>query len=199
MYVFAPRRHCSSIVADAICGQVIDEVKKENFSLKLKIYFLEDRLSKLSPDQIDLALKENIELQVQCSTIRHELKRYKKLLFEAEEVITSNSAQREEAASSGNGGRRERELERMLHEERAAWERERVASEAKIKELMRDAAKRERGLDADDKVRFLLRISEANADAEWSRRNLRAFNSKFSSRRSRSLNFSPSNRISTRS
>ncbi|CAG8646823.1 7490_t:CDS:2, partial [Acaulospora colombiana] len=38
--------------------RVIDEIKKENFSLKMKVYFLEERLSKLGPDEMERALKE---------------------------------------------------------------------------------------------------------------------------------------------
>ncbi|KAH8930270.1 hypothetical protein BT69DRAFT_908743 [Atractiella rhizophila] len=63
---------------------VIDSVKKENFNLKLKIFFLEDRLAKLAPDQIDAALKENIELKIEFQAARTEMKKYKRLLLEAE-------------------------------------------------------------------------------------------------------------------
>jgi hypothetical protein len=38
--------------------QVIDEIKKENFSLKMKVYFLEERVSKMGPDEMERALKE---------------------------------------------------------------------------------------------------------------------------------------------
>ena len=48
--------------------QVIDQVKRENFGLKLKIYFLEERLAKLAPDQVNQALKENIELKIDFQT-----------------------------------------------------------------------------------------------------------------------------------
>lgn len=76
--------------------KVIDEVKKENFNLKLKIYFLEDRLAKLAPDQVDLALKENVEIKVEFQTVRQELKRYKRLLLEAERAIAQAKAERDE-------------------------------------------------------------------------------------------------------
>ncbi|KAI9602205.1 hypothetical protein KEM48_000774 [Puccinia striiformis f. sp. tritici PST-130] len=76
--------------------KVIDEVKKENFNLKLKIYFLEDRLAKLAPDQVDLALKENVEIKVEFQTVRQELKRYKRLLLEAERAIELAKTERDE-------------------------------------------------------------------------------------------------------
>lgn len=37
---------------------MIDELKKENFSLKLKIYYLEEHLAKISPENVDQALQE---------------------------------------------------------------------------------------------------------------------------------------------
>lgn len=38
--------------------KVIDDIKKENFSLKLKVFFLNERLDKLGPEHRDAALKE---------------------------------------------------------------------------------------------------------------------------------------------
>ncbi|TFY83178.1 hypothetical protein EWM64_g832 [Hericium alpestre] len=43
----------------------IDNLKKENFSIKLKVHFLEERLAQLAPDQIDAALKQNINLKIE--------------------------------------------------------------------------------------------------------------------------------------
>jgi len=38
--------------------QVIDEMRKENFSLKLKIYFMQERLQNMAPEHIQAVLKE---------------------------------------------------------------------------------------------------------------------------------------------
>lgn len=38
--------------------QIIDEIKKENFGLKLKIVFMEERLKKLGPEHNEEAIKE---------------------------------------------------------------------------------------------------------------------------------------------
>jgi Skp family chaperone for outer membrane proteins len=124
---------------------VIDSTRKENFSLKLKIYFLEERLAKLAPDQVDLALKENIELKVEFQTLRQELKRYKKLLIEAEAAI--ESLKREMQSGPGSGGARERELEREMRRMKEEWERERQGWEAALAETKaeaRQARERER-------------------------------------------------------
>ncbi|GJJ73159.1 hypothetical protein EMPS_05517 [Entomortierella parvispora] len=69
--------------------KVIDELKKESFSLKLKIYFLEERLAKISPEHVDQALQENIDMKVKLQTMNSELKQYKRLLLEAQAVIDS--------------------------------------------------------------------------------------------------------------
>jgi chromosome segregation ATPase len=57
---------------------------------------LEDRLAKLAPDQVDLALKENVEIKVEFQTVQQELKRYKRLLLEAERAIELAKTERDE-------------------------------------------------------------------------------------------------------
>ncbi|EWC44591.1 hypothetical protein DRE_06672 [Drechslerella stenobrocha 248] len=67
--------------------KVIDDIKKENFSLKLKIFFLDDKLNKLGPEFNDVAIRENIDLKVEHTTLRAELKRLKKCLMDSEKLI----------------------------------------------------------------------------------------------------------------
>ncbi|KAG0004343.1 hypothetical protein BGZ79_009575 [Entomortierella chlamydospora] len=74
--------------------KVIDELNKQNFSLKLRVYFLEDRLAKLSPEHADQAANENIELKVKLQTLASELKQYKRLLQEATAAIKALQAQK---------------------------------------------------------------------------------------------------------
>jgi len=45
--------------------QVIDSLKKENFSLKLKVHFLEERLQENNPEHVELALRQNINLKIE--------------------------------------------------------------------------------------------------------------------------------------
>lgn len=54
----------------------------------------------LSPDSIDSALRDHIELQVESATLKQELKRYKKLLLTAEKTIQSTVRERDEMGSS---------------------------------------------------------------------------------------------------
>ena len=133
----------SSAVGVAIVSQVIDEIKKENFDLKLKIHFYEQRLERLAPDQIDLALRENIQLKVEFQTLRTELKRYKKLLIEGNRAIETLTKERDarEAMAGRSAGKQEREMELELRRrrERETKEREeREALERRVGELGRE-------------------------------------------------------------
>ncbi|KAF9140776.1 hypothetical protein BGX30_005982 [Mortierella sp. GBA39] len=74
--------------------RIIDELKKEGFELKLKIFFLEERLAKISPEHVDQALQENIDMKVKLQTMYSELKQYKRLLMEAHAAIEALQAQR---------------------------------------------------------------------------------------------------------
>jgi len=82
---------------------VIDELKKENFSLKLKVHFLEERLAQLAPDHIETALKQNINLKIEVQSRGVELKKYKKLLLQMEQELSR--------AKDQSDGPRERELQ----------------------------------------------------------------------------------------
>ncbi|KAK0460353.1 spindle associated, partial [Armillaria novae-zelandiae] len=62
----------------------IDHLKKENFDIKIKCHFLEERLAQLTPDQINAALKQNIDLKIELSAHGQEIKHLKKLLLELE-------------------------------------------------------------------------------------------------------------------
>ncbi|KAJ7441428.1 microtubule associated-domain-containing protein, partial [Mycena latifolia] len=42
----------------------IDNFKEENFNIKIRVHFLEERLAPLAPNQIDAALKQNISLKI---------------------------------------------------------------------------------------------------------------------------------------
>ncbi|KAG6903750.1 hypothetical protein DXG01_015168, partial [Tephrocybe rancida] len=65
----------------------IDNLKKENFSIKLRVHFLEDQLAKLAPDQMDAALKQNINLKIEVRQRGMETKKLKKLVLELEREL----------------------------------------------------------------------------------------------------------------
>ncbi|GAB1603713.1 thyroid receptor-interacting protein 11-like isoform X3, partial [Argonauta hians] len=77
------------------CEQLIEELRKENFSLKLRIYFLEDRCrQKFGSDD---TFKMNIELNVQVESLKNEVVEKQELLKKAYHALESlsNSHQQE--------------------------------------------------------------------------------------------------------
>ncbi|OCH85364.1 hypothetical protein OBBRIDRAFT_798243 [Obba rivulosa] len=88
----------------------IDNLKKENFNIKLKVHFLEERLAQLAPDQIDAALKQNINLKIELQQHRMDNKKLRKRVKELEEDLAH--------LQRGSGGARDRarELEELLQE-----------------------------------------------------------------------------------
>ncbi|XP_056012294.1 golgin subfamily A member 4-like isoform X5 [Ostrea edulis] len=73
----------------------ITDLKKENFNLKLRIYFMEERMQQRLGDGDDV-FKFNIELKVEVETLKKELKEKQELLQKASEAIEAFSAKREE-------------------------------------------------------------------------------------------------------
>jgi len=77
------------------------------------VHFLEERLAQLAPDQIDAALKQNINLKIEVQQRGMEIKKLKKLVLSLEHEL-------EHLQRSGGGGssnrNRERELEEKLEE-----------------------------------------------------------------------------------
>ncbi|PCH38489.1 hypothetical protein WOLCODRAFT_115591 [Wolfiporia cocos MD-104 SS10] len=127
----------------------IDSLKKENFNIKLKVHFLEERLAQLAPDQIDAALKQNINLKIEVQQRGMEMKKLKKLVLELEREL--------ERLQRGSGGTHAqvRELEEKLGER-----------EGEIRELRRRRAVNP----GDDVVRDL---EARNADLEEDLENVR--------------------------
>jgi hypothetical protein len=61
----------------------LSQLKKENFNLKLRIYFLEERMGHMSSaDDKDDPVKKNIELKVMCS--------FSLRVFVCENSVTAN-------------------------------------------------------------------------------------------------------------
>ncbi|KAI0295796.1 hypothetical protein BC826DRAFT_1104178 [Russula brevipes] len=137
----------------------IDNLKKENFNIKLKVHFLEERLAQLAPDQVEAALKQNINLKIEVQQRGMELKKVRKLVLELENEL--QRVQRGDAARSS----RERELEALLerrdHETRDL--RRRLTSDSgQDDDALREAEERNAELEDElDSVRHLL---EENMD-----------------------------------
>ncbi|KAM6431050.1 CDK5 regulatory subunit-associated protein 2 isoform 2-T2 [Liasis olivaceus] len=67
----------------------ITELRKENFNLKLRIYFLEDRMQQKSDGPNDDVYRINIELKVELESVKRELQEREQLLRKASKAVES--------------------------------------------------------------------------------------------------------------
>ncbi|XP_069868701.1 CDK5 regulatory subunit-associated protein 2 isoform X4 [Dipodomys merriami] len=67
----------------------ITELKKENFNLKLRIYFLEERMQQEFDGPTEQVYKTNIELKVEVESLKRELHEREKLLIKASKAVES--------------------------------------------------------------------------------------------------------------
>uniref|UniRef100_A0A8C2P9S5 CDK5 regulatory subunit-associated protein 2 n=1 Tax=Capra hircus TaxID=9925 RepID=A0A8C2P9S5_CAPHI len=87
----APRNPCVLIF------QQIAELKKENFNLKLRIYFLEESLQRERGGRSERACKTNIELKVEVESLKRELQERERLLIQASKAVETAQAELEKA------------------------------------------------------------------------------------------------------
>uniref|UniRef100_A0A8C4R3J2 Centrosomin N-terminal motif 1 domain-containing protein n=1 Tax=Eptatretus burgeri TaxID=7764 RepID=A0A8C4R3J2_EPTBU len=80
------------------CEQQIADLKKENFSLKLRIYFLEERVQRGCEEDLQDVYRTNIELKVEAESLRRELKEKKELLLKASDAVEVLAAARDAEA-----------------------------------------------------------------------------------------------------
>ncbi|KAG8930066.1 hypothetical protein FRC03_012953 [Tulasnella sp. 419] len=76
--------------------KLIDEVRKENFDLKLKVHFLEERLTQLAPEHMVAASQMNIKLKVEVHSRGQEIKKLKKLVLELEKELLAVQQDKEQ-------------------------------------------------------------------------------------------------------
>uniref|UniRef100_A0A8C0IX19 CDK5 regulatory subunit-associated protein 2 n=1 Tax=Chelonoidis abingdonii TaxID=106734 RepID=A0A8C0IX19_CHEAB len=67
----------------------ITDLKKENFNLKLRIYFLEERMQQKFDGPIEDIYKINIELKVEVESLKRDLQEREKLLIKASKAVES--------------------------------------------------------------------------------------------------------------
>lgn len=140
----------------------MENLKTENFSIKLRVHFLEEQLAKLAPDQMEAALKQNINLKIEVQQRGMEIKKLKKLVLSLEREL---ERMQRGAGSSNNASARERELERRLEEKEREVEdlrRRRAEQDEDEDELLHAAQSRNAELEEElEGVRGLL---EENMD-----------------------------------
>uniref|UniRef100_A0AAZ3Q5F2 Myomegalin-like n=1 Tax=Oncorhynchus tshawytscha TaxID=74940 RepID=A0AAZ3Q5F2_ONCTS len=107
--------------------QHLNDLKKENFSLKLRIYFLEERILQKYEDTSDHVYRTNIELKVEVESLKQELQEKQDLLDKA--LSTA------ESLSSHN----EAELQRRCEERQQEIDHMQELLETKIQLLQEEA------------------------------------------------------------
>ncbi|KAM3875833.1 myomegalin-like [Diretmus argenteus] len=75
--------------------QHLNDLKKENFSLKLRIYFLEEKIQQKFEESSDDVHKRNIELKVEVESLKKELEEKQQFLDTALSTAESLSNQNE--------------------------------------------------------------------------------------------------------
>ncbi|XP_078605874.1 myomegalin-like isoform X3 [Branchiostoma floridae x Branchiostoma japonicum] len=90
----------------------IAELKKENFSLKLRIYFMEERMQHGEEEDIE---KTNIELKVEVESLKKELHDKQELLVKASQAVETLAAQNDAAVQQVRQDHG-RELQQLRHQ-----------------------------------------------------------------------------------
>uniref|UniRef100_A0A4W4E570 Centrosomin N-terminal motif 1 domain-containing protein n=1 Tax=Electrophorus electricus TaxID=8005 RepID=A0A4W4E570_ELEEL len=87
-------------------SQHLNDLKKENFSLKLRIYFLEERIQQKYENNSDDVYRTNIELKVEVESLKQQL--LDKALTTAENLTNHNEAELQRRCEE-----RQREIDHM--------------------------------------------------------------------------------------
>nr|XP_041573879.1 myomegalin isoform X9 [Taeniopygia guttata] len=90
----------------------LNDLKKENFSLKLRIYFLEERVQQKGEDSRDDVYRRNIELKVEVESLKRELQE-KQQALDNTWVAAENQTSRSQAALRQQYEERQRESEHV--------------------------------------------------------------------------------------
>ncbi|KAK3524591.1 hypothetical protein QTP70_029906 [Hemibagrus guttatus] len=88
----------------------ITALKKENFNLKLRIYFLEERVQQKCDDSTEEIYKTNIELKVEVESMKRDLAEKQELLVSASKALESLSNR---DSGEGQRERSQREMDAL--------------------------------------------------------------------------------------
>jgi myosin heavy subunit len=134
----------------------LDEIQKTNFSLKLKIHYLEDALRKSGTEFQQATLKENVELKTEKMTVLADLKKQHKRVKVAEQELEEyriKLAEYKEQIKKRHTHERDNEeverLERLAEESRIAAE-ERLQEVEEMKQRLEEAEQSNNGQDEEE-------------------------------------------------
>ncbi|KAM9844848.1 LOW QUALITY PROTEIN: myomegalin [Aulostomus maculatus] len=108
-------------------SQHLNDLKKENFSLKLRIYFLEERIQQKYEESSEDVYRTNIELKVEVESLKQELQEKQQLLDKA--LTTAESLTNHNEA----------ELQRRCQEQQQEIDHMQQVLETKIQLLQEEA------------------------------------------------------------
>lgn len=128
-------------------SSTIERLSKENFDLKLKIFFLTSRLDKLSDEGVKEMVSENVELKIGLATIQKDNKALKRKIKELEKKLEVEEGRpttaRSGASSEGKSPSFDEEGAREMEEE-LIYLRERVEEHVtEIEKLRNESLTRE--------------------------------------------------------
>lgn len=144
-------------------SQQLNAAKKDIFNLQLENHFLKERLTKMAPDHIEAALKENVKLKLEILNLSKEMTKLKKLLLQQDRDLAETQRDREGA----RGGKDAREIEAIYREEKER----RKAAEAERKRLQMELDNLRNGeREAPDVEELRAQLEETEAaEAVWRR------------------------------
>lgn len=110
--------------------KVIEMQGKENFDLKMRVHFLQERLAQLAPDSVDAALKENVDMRVRIQvllqenkSLRKDVKKHAKLLEGAQDALETQQESQVRVSRTGQEAQLQIEqLSQALSQEQEAAE-----------------------------------------------------------------------------
>lgn len=79
----------------------MDEIKKENFDLKLRVDSLQERLSRAAPGNIEATISENVGLRVANEALKAEIRTYKQMAEEANMAVEEAKLRARTTGSTG--------------------------------------------------------------------------------------------------
>ncbi|XP_077968535.1 uncharacterized protein LOC120343806 isoform X2 [Styela clava] len=95
----------------------ISELKKENFGLKLRIFYMEERMQQQFTGDHEHIYQSNIELKVECDSLRKELQDKHGLLVKATNAVASMEAGPEEIRRAQETAQKElQQVKDAMHE-----------------------------------------------------------------------------------
>uniref|UniRef100_A0A3P8Z2L7 CDK5 regulatory subunit associated protein 2 n=1 Tax=Esox lucius TaxID=8010 RepID=A0A3P8Z2L7_ESOLU len=119
------------------CSQQIMTLKKENFNLKLRIYFMEERMQQKCDDSTEDIYKTNIELKVEVESMKRDLAEKQELLVSASKALES-LAGRESGDTQRVRERAQREMDMVrdtLNRRIAELERDLKSAEEEVEKM----------------------------------------------------------------